>query len=147
MDKKERETIEERVAVVNDVPRVVSFLLTFVGLLPVSTIKRYNRKTKTKEDISISLAQPSLEYNQHMGGVDLLDSHISRYKIRMKSRKWYLRLFFHFVDLAVINAWLMWRKIHKKTESLALFKEELGKDLSERLCISTITRPKVTFTN
>lgn len=45
-----------------------------------------------------------------MGGVDLLDGLISYYRIRLKSKKWYLRIFFHFVDLAMVNAWLRYRQ-------------------------------------
>ncbi|CAG5056929.1 unnamed protein product [Parnassius apollo] len=43
-----------------------------------------------------------------MGGVDLMDSYLGRYHI--KSRKWYMRLFYHILDLAVINSWVLLKK-------------------------------------
>lgn len=39
-----------------------------------------------------------------MGGIDLLDAHISRYRIRTKSRKWYLRLFYYLLHIVAVNA-------------------------------------------
>lgn len=141
MNGRDRGSIEERISSIKSTPcvflawkdnKVVSFLSTFVGSMPITTIKRYDRKTKEKANIEC----PNVVkvYNQHMGGVDLLDAHVSRYKIRIKSRKWYLRLFYHFLDLAVINSWIMWRKLGNKKESLAQFKEELGLVLCQKGC-------------
>lgn len=46
-----------------------------------------------------------------MGGVDLLDSLMGRHKIIMKSRKWYMRIFYHLVDLTVVNLWLLYKRV------------------------------------
>jgi len=46
-----------------------------------------------------------------MGGVDLLDSHIGRYKIKIKSRKWYTRLFYHLLDMTVVNSWILYKRV------------------------------------
>lgn len=46
----------------------------------------------------------------YMGGVDLMDSFLGRYRIRIKSRKWYLRLFYHLLDLTTINSWVLMKK-------------------------------------
>ncbi|KAF2879011.1 hypothetical protein ILUMI_27162, partial [Ignelater luminosus] len=78
----------------------------------------YNRKEKKTEDVDC----PNIirEYNRHMGGVDLLDSNMGRYKILLKSRKWYLRTFYHLLDVTVVNAWLLQRRVlqnKRKTES------------------------------
>lgn len=43
-----------------------------------------------------------------MGGVDLMDSHIGRHHIRMKSKKWYFRLFYYMVDMVVVNSWILY---------------------------------------
>ncbi|CAK1592781.1 unnamed protein product [Parnassius mnemosyne] len=61
-----------------------------------------------------------------MGGVDLMDSFLGRNRIRMKSRKWYMRIFYHLLDLTVINSWVLCKKVeekkgnHKKIMTLAL---------------------------
>lgn len=50
-------------------------------------------------------------YNSHMGNVDLLDSNIGRHHIKMRSKRWYMRLFFHLVDMTVINSWILYRRM------------------------------------
>ena len=50
------------------------------------------------------------EYNTYMRGVDMLDAHISRCKFSIRSRRWYLKLFWHFISIGVINAWLLYRR-------------------------------------
>ena len=49
------------------------------------------------------------EYNLFMGGVDLLDGLISYYRITLRSRKWYLKIFFHFIDLGIVTAWIRYK--------------------------------------
>lgn len=45
-----------------------------------------------------------------MGGIDLLDSFCALYNPRMKTRRWYICIFWHTVILGVINAWLLYRR-------------------------------------
>jgi hypothetical protein len=44
-----------------------------------------------------------------MGGIDLLDQLISYYRVFIKSKKWPLRVIFHFMDFAVAASWLEYR--------------------------------------
>jgi hypothetical protein len=46
-----------------------------------------------------------------MGGVDLLDSLIGRYKIKMRSKKWYMRIWYHLIDMTIVNDWLLYRRV------------------------------------
>jgi hypothetical protein len=48
-------------------------------------------------------------YNKHMGGVDVLDQSIEYYRTFMKTRKWSLKVILHFFDLAVSNAWRLYK--------------------------------------
>ena len=46
-----------------------------------------------------------------MGGVDLADMLIAFYRTNIITRKrWYLKLIFHCVDIAKVNAWLVYRR-------------------------------------
>ncbi|KAM7283933.1 piggyBac transposable element-derived protein 2-like [Ixodes scapularis] len=72
---------------------------------PVSTLKRWDKKT-----VDVECPSMVMEYNKFMGGVDLLDSLTALYRISLLSKKYYLRLFFHFVDLATVTAWLLSRR-------------------------------------
>ncbi|XP_065323148.1 piggyBac transposable element-derived protein 3-like [Gordionus sp. m RMFG-2023] len=89
--------------------KTVTFLSTLYGKLPQSHIERYYRKTKKR----LNIACPMLvkQYNKHMGGVDLLDSNIGRYHNTTRSKKWYITVFQHLFDMAVVNSWLLYRRI------------------------------------
>jgi hypothetical protein len=98
------------------------------GVEPSTTIQRFDRKTKTY--IDVFCPQIINQYNKHMGGVDLMDSHIGRHRIKMKSRKWYFRLFYHMLDLTVINSWILFKKVtHKK-----ISQKDFRKELAQTLC-------------
>lgn len=122
--------------------KLVTLLSTFSGMNPISEVKRFSKKEKK----SVLVPSPYVisVYNKHMGGVDLLDSNIGRYKIGIKSRKWYMRLFYHLVDITVNNAWLLQKRIHeskrlKYKSSLADFREELAVSLCK---IGELVSPK-----
>lgn len=92
--------------------KAVTCLSSYVGAEPVSQVERFDRANKTK--IKISCRQIIKEYNAHMGGVDLMDSFIGRYRIGMRSRKRYFRIFYHLLDMATINSWLVYKDLKKK---------------------------------
>lgn len=39
-----------------------------------------------------------------------MDSFLGRNHIILRSKKWYLRIFFHLLDLAVINSWIIYKR-------------------------------------
>eukprot|EP00066_Takifugu_rubripes_P019441 XP_011608707.1 PREDICTED: piggyBac transposable element-derived protein 3-like [Takifugu rubripes] len=117
MKNKDRGAFEEQQAVVDDVGiRVVKWFdnrgvivaSTFAGAQPVSIIERWERKLKR----NVSVECPSIIslYNKFMGGVDALDALIAYHRIHIRSKKYYHRLFFHFVDMAIVNSWLLYRR-------------------------------------
>lgn len=90
----------------------VMLLSTFLGAEPYATVERWNRKTK-KHDV-LQCQNIITQYNKYMGGVDSLDTTSGRSKIRMKTRKFYMRLFNHILDLCIINAWVLYRRVQKQ---------------------------------
>ena len=50
------------------------------------------------------------KYNGGMGGVDLSDQLISSYDVLIKSVRWWKTLFFHSVDIAATNAYILFRQ-------------------------------------
>lgn len=74
-----------------------------------------------------------------MGGVDLLDSLISLYRTKIRSKKWYHRLLFHFLDMITVTSWLLYRRDctsngMKKKEQMRLYTFKLY--IAEGLCKS-----------
>jgi len=108
---------------------------TCCGAQPLSTVSRWDRSKK--QSISINCPEVVEMYNRSMGGVDSVDALISYYRIHMKSKKYYLRIFFHLVDLCICNAWLLYRRDcksfnvpEKRQKDLLAFRVSI----SEALC-------------
>lgn len=120
-DKKSRGTTNEYVAKYDGCTlwnvswmdnKEVMLLSSFVGAEPHHKVRRYNRREKKHEELDC----PNIivDYNRYMGGFDSLDANLGRYKIKLKSRKFYLRIFYHILDLCVINAWTLQRRVLKQ---------------------------------
>lgn len=95
--------------------RGVTLLSNFAAVEPQSTVKRWDTKAKQYKDISC----PSIVmlYNKFMGGVDLLDSLLALYRICLRSKKWYHKLLWHFFDMMLIQAWLLYRRDFELTNA------------------------------
>ena len=75
-------------------------------------IKRYDRKLHVYKQVEC----PGVvkEYNKFMGGIDIFDSFIALYRTKMHcTRRYYLKIFFHFLDASIVNAWLQYRRDYK----------------------------------
>ena len=71
-----------------------------------------------------------------MGGVDLVDMLVSLYRISIRSKKYYLKIVFHFIDLSIVNGWLLYRRhclqlrLHtNEIRSLLQFRVEIAEAL------------------
>jgi len=110
--------------------KVVNLLSTYVGTEPRIKVMRWFSAQKARKEIDCP--QIISIYNQHMGGVDLLDSLMGLYRITIRSKKWYHRLFFHYLDMAVVNAWLLYRRARSQQNNtsevlrLAEFKAQIA---------------------
>lgn len=129
--------------------KCVRLLSTYVGIHPFDSANttaqpakapRYDRKQK--KYLEIDCPQIIREYNKHMDGVDLMDGLVGRYRIRVKSKDIMKRLFFHFVDVAVTNAYILQKRIYSercndssfdarddKPLELPVFRRELAESL------------------
>ncbi|CAF3853099.1 unnamed protein product [Rotaria sp. Silwood1] len=88
--------------------KVVNCLSTLHACHPVDFVQRWSNKEKKH----IQVKRPNIikAYNQHMGGVDLLDMLISLYRVNVRSQKYYIKIIFHLMDLSLVNAWLLYRR-------------------------------------
>lgn len=82
----------------------VILLSTAFGTAPEGTCRRSSKNEKKRVEVT----PPDIvaRYNQHMGGVDLIDRFVAYYRITVLSRKWTVRVFTHFLDMACCNSWI-----------------------------------------
>lgn len=78
---------------------------------PVRNTMTFKRFKSIKKYLSF---RDENERVHHMAGVDLMDGLMGRYHVRAKTRDAMIRLFYHFIDMAATNAYLLYRRIHVK---------------------------------
>ncbi|KAL8563364.1 hypothetical protein ACOMHN_008203 [Nucella lapillus] len=81
--------------------RTRNLLSSYTGIEPQSEVNRWDKAESQ---------MPGNECNKFMGGVDLLDALKALYKYPIKSRRWYMYIFFHTTCITVVNAWLWYRR-------------------------------------
>lgn len=123
----------------------VRLLSTYVGvkpflsneLRPSSKSIRWDRKIKQQVEVDCPFIIK--EYNRHMGGVDLMDGLLGRYHIRMKTNKWTNRLFFHLLDVAMVNAYILYHRLQRPDLiELPIFRSQVA----EAMCKIGPKKPK-----
>ena len=82
----------------------VTLASSFTGAKPIDYVKRWS--VAEKKFVMICCPACVQVYNEFMGGVYKLDGLIAYYRIRSKTKKWSLRVIYHFVDFALANSWL-----------------------------------------
>ncbi|KAH8035477.1 hypothetical protein HPB51_005712 [Rhipicephalus microplus] len=88
--------------------RTVTLASNFIAIEDEDSVHHWNKAEKCHVDE----IRPAVinAYNHSMGGVDKVDFQISLYRTTIRSRKWTLRMTFHIMNLAVVNAWLEYRR-------------------------------------
>ena len=72
------------------------------------TVQRWDAKSKSH--IQVPCPEIVKEYNSAMGGVDLADMLIALYRSPMKTKRWYLKVIIHALDMCKVNAWILYRR-------------------------------------
>ena len=52
------------------------------------------------------------DYNGYMGGVEKSDQMKSFYEITRKSKKWWYRLLWHFIDVTLVNFFIIFKLLN-----------------------------------
>ena len=93
-----------------DDSKIFNIISTFGSAYPTGTVERFNKDvTPVTREVVECPGQIAL-YNANMGGVDKMDALVGFYRTFFRSRKWYHRILFHFMDVALGNAWLLYRR-------------------------------------
>lgn len=99
--------------------RAVNLVSSYVGVEPLHTVRRYDRADKKHVDVT----QPHIVhvYNQFMGGIDKLDMMCALYKPTLRTRRWYIYIWLHTIQIAAVNAWFLYRRDLKITKPEAKY--------------------------
>lgn len=106
---------------------LVHVISSYAGKNPESETERFSRKEKRK----IIIKRPfSIDlYNKHMGGVDLMDSLVALYRNDVRNKRWYMRIFYHMLNVTVVNGWILWKWNDHQKMDLLEFKSRVGSGL------------------
>ena len=77
-------------------------------------VKRYSQREKKKNDCP----QPFCfyQYNQGIGGADLLDRFISQYNPTIHGKKWYWHLFLNCLQMLLVASWRIHCAVSQKKQ-------------------------------
>ncbi|XP_041834127.1 piggyBac transposable element-derived protein 3-like [Melanotaenia boesemani] len=94
-------------------------------------LKNIAQRWSKKEKKVLNIKRPfSVKvYNEFMGGVDQMDQMVAMYPHRRKNKRWYIRIFFHFLDVTVVNAWHLLRMSGLEQNGLLSFKASVARAL------------------
>ena len=115
--------------------KAVTAVSTIYEAQPLGQVSRWSRSERAIKTMSI----PNIisMYNRSMGGVDLCDMLLSLNRIDRKSKKWYMRIVYYFIVLAVNNSWLIYRQSLPKQKdkpgvrmSLKTFSQRIAEGLT-----------------
>ncbi|XP_070383803.1 piggyBac transposable element-derived protein 3-like isoform X2 [Dermacentor albipictus] len=92
-------------------------------------------KSYFKEKKHVGVAMPNIVqlYNSNMRRVDMACRMISRYRMKARVKKWTIRCFFHLIDMALSNSWLLYRRDmcsqQKRAKDILKFRLSVGEAL------------------
>ena len=87
-----------------------------------------NRTQKDGRKILVSCPEAVTLYNKTMGGVDLFDQKQERYCLGRRSLKWWHRILYYILDVAVVNSYTMMGQVRGNIEQLQ-FRIHLARQL------------------
>lgn len=75
------------------------------------------------------------DYNENMNCVDKLDQNKKSCQIDRKSQKWWHRIFFHFIDIAVVNAHVIYTQSTGTTITMKNFRRDISRELLNKTIV------------
>ena len=120
--------------------KVVSMLTTIENANDSLQVKRKTRTAGVWSTKVIRQPQAIATYNKYMNAVDRSDQKLATNNVLRKCIKWWKTLFFHLIDIAVVNGFILFQEhqaqfpdveeLHRPSEfSLVHFREEIVRQI------------------
>ena len=87
------------------------------------------RHTTNRRGKEVFKPEAVIDYNKGMKGVDLSDQLAQSYPLSRRSPRWYKKLFFYLVDMAVVNAFAIYKVLQGKVSTQKSFRLALIDEL------------------
>ncbi|XP_010784271.1 piggyBac transposable element-derived protein 4-like [Notothenia coriiceps] len=113
--------------------REVSMCSTVHEAFSGQTVQRKVKQAGVWQTKTVPVPDAVLDYNRSMGGVDVSDALIGYYSVHHKTMKWYKTFFYHFMEIAVVNSFLLYKELHKIRNDPAATKPHTQKSFREKL--------------
>ncbi len=109
-------------------------LLVWMDKKPVSVISTihcawFRFSKKNYQGREVFKPEPIAKYNKYMFGVDLADQLCTYYTLRRKHLKWWRKLAYHWINVAMVNIYILCRKYINPKLKHVDFVEHLIRDL------------------
>ena len=116
----------------------VVFITNCIPAIPTNPEHQCHRKNIRDENGNYTrqlITSPPIvkAYNFRMGGVDRHDRLVGQHSIPLTSKRGYIKIFFHILDSAMVNAWILfktakqandqWNTASQNRHTLSWFKE------------------------
>jgi len=80
-----------------------------------------------------SLPSSIINYTKHITGVDDSNKFISDYELDSRTLKWWI--FFDLIDLAIVNAWIIFRLLMKSNITQLNFRIEMIEEIIGKISL------------
>lgn len=114
--------------------REVSVCSTLHTAFSGETVKRTSKVDGVYRHLQVPVPPAIKDYNRYMGGVDLSDQLIGSYSVARKTKKWYKTVFYHFIDIAVTNSYLLHKELSRRFDEKPMMHQSFQEHLAVQLC-------------
>ena len=110
--------------------RIVTVMSTIHSSSRMLSIQRRTRHAATSQE-NIQKPEVIVDYKKLMGGVDLYDQLCSYYSFDHRTVKWWKRAFFHLLNTAQVNAYILYTQSTQASRKLSHvdFRIQLAREL------------------
>ncbi|XP_033847302.1 piggyBac transposable element-derived protein 4-like [Periophthalmus magnuspinnatus] len=129
--------------------REVSMCTNVHSVYAGETVLRWRKKADgTYERVPIPRPTAVGEYNRYMGGVDTSDQLLGTNTVHRKTRRWYITVFQHMLDMAVTNSFIIFKEMSTIRGERPPTRQDFQEMLTSQLLgVPLKTKPKVPTSN